>query len=112
MRISRDASDAAILRELGRRLCRCRLNQPLSQGALAEAAGVSRNPVLRLERGESVQLASFIRILRALGLLDNLDAAAPATDPSPMQLLRRQGRPRQRAPRSPNPNNPPPAAPT
>ena len=98
MQFTRNMSDEAILRELGRRLGRHRLNQSLSQATLAERAGVSRNPVLRLERGESVQLASFIRILRTLGLLGDFDRAVPEPGGSPMPL-RQRGRKRQRAPR-------------
>lgn len=99
MKITKAVGDAAALKELGARLARHRLNQGLSQEALAEEAGVSRNPVLRAERGESVQLTSLVRILRTLGLLDNLEAAIPEPGVSPMDLLKLRGKQRQRAPR-------------
>ena len=103
MKIAKEMADAAVLKELGARLAQHRLNQGLSQKALAEEAGVSRNPVVRLERGESVQFASLVRILRTLGLIDNLDALAPEAGASPMDLLKLRGKQRQRAPRQPAP---------
>ena len=99
MKITNNVYDPAVLKELGARVARCRLNMGLSQDKLAEEAGLSRNPVVRMERGESVQLASFVRILRVLGLLDNLDVVVPESGPSPMQLLKLRGKERQRAPR-------------
>jgi transcriptional regulator with XRE-family HTH domain len=49
----------------------------LTQAEFAEAAGVSRSALQRLEGGESVQLTSFIKMLRALDLLRELDALLP-----------------------------------
>ena len=45
----------------------------------------------------SVQLVSFLRIVRALDLLDRLEAAVPEPGPSPVELGVMQGRERQRA---------------
>ena len=99
MKITKDQSDAAVLKELGARIARCRLDMGLSRDTLAQEAGLSRSPVVRMERGESVQLASLVRVLRVLGLLDNLDVVAPEATVSPMQLLKLRGKERKRAPR-------------
>lgn len=95
------ASDAAALAELGRRLGVRRLDLELTQGALAREAGVSKRTVERLEAGESAQLTNLIRVLRALGLLGRLDALVPELGPGPLELLaRRRGDQRRRAPRA------------
>lgn len=90
-------TDSAILAETGRRLARCRLNAGLTQSALAFEAGISKRTLERIEAGESVQLANFVRLLRALGLVENLAALVPPDEPGPMDLLRMRGKRRQRA---------------
>ena len=90
-------SDDAALEALGRRLARHRLNRNLTQAALATQAGVSTPTLQRIEQGHSSQAANLIRILRALGLLGNLDALVPEPPMSPIQQARMRGRVRQRA---------------
>ena len=85
MRTSSDESDHAALQALGRRLARHRLNRNLTQAALAAQAGVSTPTVQRIEQGQSSQAANLIRILRALGLLENLDALVP--EPARVRLF-------------------------
>lgn len=89
--------DAALLDELGSRLARTRLRQDLGQTELAERAGVSRATVQRLEAGQSTQLTNLVRILRALGLVQNLELLVPSPEVSPLEALDRRGGPRQRA---------------
>lgn len=76
---------------------RHRVGRNQTQAALAREAGVSKRTVERVEAGESAQLSSLVRLLRALGLLANLDALVPPPLPSPMEQLRRHGQERQRA---------------
>jgi transcriptional regulator with XRE-family HTH domain len=97
MQIDRTLSDDAVLAELGARLRRQRLELNRTQAALAHEAGVSKSTVERLEAGESVQLSSLVRVLRALGLSERLELAVPAPLPSPITLLERDGAARQRA---------------
>lgn len=92
-----DLTDEAALRRLGERLTQRRLQRNLSQAELAEQAGISRRTLVRLEGGQSTQLANFVRVLRALDLLGDLDQVVPPTPPSPLELLRNEGRRRQRA---------------
>ena len=90
-------TESTILAELGRRLRRQRLNSNITQIDLANKAGVSRSVVQSLERGEDATLGSLLRLLRALDLLDQLDAFLPDPGISPLQLVRLQGKRRQRA---------------
>ena len=98
MKITPRLTDDTILRELGARLTAARLDQNLTQAALAEQAGVSKRTVERLESGEvAAQLSAFIRVCRALGLMDRFEALVPEPAPSPMAQLKLQGRTRKRA---------------
>ena len=97
MKIETWNTDHAVAAELGRRLARCRLSMGVTQAALAFEAGISKRTLERIEAGQSVQFVSLVRLLRALRLMDNLEALAPAEGPGPMELLRMQGRRRQRA---------------
>lgn len=78
-------------------MARHRLNRNLTQAALAAQAGVSKPTVQRIEQGHSTQAANLLRILRALKLLDNLEALIPEPAVSPIQQARLRGRVRQRA---------------
>lgn len=97
MRIDADSSDSSVLREVGERLARTRLERNVSQRALAIEAGVSKATIERLEAGEPVKSTSLVRVLRTLGLLDTLDRLMPEPLPSPVERLRLQGRRRLRA---------------
>ena len=69
----------------------------MTQAEVAEQAGLAKRTVERIENGASVQLLSIIRVLRVLGLLSKLDYTFPEIVDRPMELLKRQGKPRQRA---------------
>ena len=97
MRISNLLTDDAILAEVGRRLTAERLSRNLTQQALSIEAGVSKTTVERAESGRSVTLPNFLRILRALDLLDGLEQLLAPPIASPVDLVRREGRRRQRA---------------
>lgn len=90
-------TDEAILAELGERLTAARLARDLTQAQLAREAGIAKRTLERMEAGASASMTSFIRVLRALGLMDRLDVVLPAPEPTPMQLLRRQGKVPRRA---------------
>lgn len=91
-------TDKAILVELGSRLADVRLARNMTQAALADEAGVSRRTIERLESGSvALQLSGFLRVCRVLALIDGLNALVPESTPSPIALLKLQGRKRQRA---------------
>jgi transcriptional regulator with XRE-family HTH domain len=97
MHITNENDDETILAELGRRLARTRLERNISQQGLATEAGVSKRTVERIEAGAETRLSSFVRVLRVLGLLDQLDRLVPEPLPSPLERLKLHGRTRQRA---------------
>ena len=100
--MSSKLTDAALQQELGRRLAAERLARNLTQARLATQAGVSKRTVERLEAGSvGTQLSAFIRICRALDLLDAFDALIPEPAPSPTALVKMRGRLRQRASAAP-----------
>src|SRR3954452_13481129 len=97
MLIQENTPDDLVLRELGERLARTRLERNLSQAGLAKEAGVSKRTVERVEAGEAVKSNNLIRVLRGLGQLEVLDRLVPEPLPSPVERLRLQGRRRKRA---------------
>lgn len=99
--------DERVLADLGERLARQRLVRNLTQDDLAREAGVSKRTVIRLESGKSSQMTNLIRVLRALGLLDQLIAVVPMPLPSPLEQLRSKRKERRRASsNSPKPDSP------
>ena len=97
MKISKLLTEDAILDEIGERIARCRLDLQLTQADVAEQAGVGKRTIERIEAGASAQMASIIRVLRALDLLSGPDCIIPEPGPSPMDLLKHKGKVRQRA---------------
>ncbi len=97
MKITNLTSDETALAEVGRRIAGDRLARTMTQAQLAEAAGVSKRTIERLEDGRSIQFGNLIRCLRALDKLDALNQLAPETPPNPIALLERRGKTRQRA---------------
>ena len=98
MKIAKNATDGAILGELGRRLTALRLGRNLTQTQLATQAGVSKSTVQRLESGGvGTQLSGFLRVCRVLDLVEHLELLVPEPVPSPVEQLRLRGRQRQRA---------------
>lgn len=83
-------TDTAVLTELGRRLARHRLERNWTQAELAVEAGVGQATVQRAERGESIQMTSMIKLLRALELLGGLDDAVPESIDLPLAKLERE----------------------
>ena len=98
MKITKQATDEVVLHELGERLARIRLDRNLTQAQLATQAGVSKRTVERLEAGTvGTQLSGFIRVCRALNVMERFDLLVPEPVPSPVEQLKMAGRQRQRA---------------
>ena len=83
-------NDEGIVRELGRRVALHRVAADLTQGELADLAGVGRSTVQRIEGGESIQLTSFVKLLRALERLDALELVLAPEIRSPLADLERE----------------------
>ena len=100
MKITKQVTDDAVLRELGGRLARTRLNRNLTQAQLAEQSGISKRTLERLEAGGvATQLSGFIRVCRTLDLIGRFELLVPEPAASPIELLRLHGRRRRRASR-------------
>ena len=97
MRITDLLTDDAVLAELGARLAGRRVELQLTQAAVAEQAGIAKRTLERMEAGQTSQLATLVRVLRALDAASGLDSVIPEPGPRPMDLLKRKGKVRQRA---------------
>jgi transcriptional regulator with XRE-family HTH domain len=91
------ASPEDIESVLGRQLEKLRLGKNVNQTSLAAEAGVSRRTITRLENGEGVSLDTFIRVMRALGVVDRLDTLFPDPTARPVERIRLGGHERKRA---------------
>ncbi len=90
-------SDRAIVKEMGRRIKRKRLERNLTQQEIAELAGINRTTVSDLERGKPFGILTLLQVLRALNALDAVDTFLPDPGISPLQLAKMRGQERQRA---------------
>ena len=98
MKITKQTTDEAVLRELGGRLAQVRLERNLTQAQLAAQAGVSKRTVERLESGGvATRLSGFICVCRVLEVIERFDVLVPEPVPSPIEQLKLRGRKRQRA---------------
>jgi transcriptional regulator with XRE-family HTH domain len=110
MKFSPDQPETALLKELGARLEQARLRSGLSQLDLAAAAGVAKRTVERFEAGQPGSTENFMRLLRALGLVERLDELLPQVAPSPMEQLKPRQKRRKRASTSNKEKRPSPVA--
>ena len=90
-------SDQAWCNVIGTFVRQRRLDQNKSQKEVANAANISRSTLSLLERGETVTLDTFLRVLRVLDLLYVLGAFKSVTQVSPMQLAKLEQEQRKRA---------------
>ena len=97
MKITNKVVDAVILREIGERLARVRLERNLKQADLARQAGVSKRTLERIEAGGATQLVNLVRVCRALDLVERFEALIPEPVISPVAQLKLQGKARKRA---------------
>ena len=97
MKITDKVVDAVILRELGGRLARARLERNLKQADLARQAGVSKRTLERMEAGGATQLVNLVRVCGALGLIERFETLIPEPVISPVAQLKLQGKARKRA---------------
>lgn len=75
----------------------------LSQVELAHRSGIGLTPLKRFEKTGAITLRNLLALLRALDLLDGLEALVPKPDaPGPLALLaaERKNHQRKRAPRT------------
>ena len=78
-------SDAEIQKKIGEKIKATRLKQNITQDSLAEAASISRSSVQKAEAGEIKSFDTFLRILRTLGLLDEIQHLCEEEQLSPSE---------------------------
>mgnify|MGYP001172900966 CR=1 FL=1 len=100
------ASSSQMEAALCGRLEGIRLSRNMTQAQLAAEAGVSTRTISRMEHGEGVSLDTFIRVLMALDVQQNLIALLPDPSVRPMERIALGGRERQRARPSRKSDNP------
>ena len=73
MQIHNGQTDKAILREIGHRIKRERLYREMDYEDFHFACGVSINIIRQAENGDQISLINYIKILRGLRKLEELD---------------------------------------
>lgn len=91
------ASSQQIARALGKRLEQIRLARNFTQARLAEEAAISVRTLRNLEKGASVSLDTFFRVLGILGVQQNLEALLPDPAVRPIERVENRGKERKRA---------------
>ena len=89
-------TDEAVARELGQRLEQARLEANIPQKQIADELGISEGTYRSAVKGKA-RLEVIIGIMRLLGKLENLDSFLPPEPFSPLELLKLEGKKRQRA---------------
>lgn len=87
MKIGMDQNNAAILKELGARIKRGRIDMGISQEDFAGKAGISVRTLSLAENGGDLRTGSLLRILRVMGYLENLDTLIPELEFNPEDYL-------------------------
>ena len=95
MKITGIESNKEILKEIGRRIQRQRINIGLTQLQLAEKAGVSVRTVTNVECGNDAKMSVILSILRAENILGNIDSLLEEETIRPSDYLQLK-KPRQR----------------
>lgn len=91
------ASDEQVHRELCHRLRLARIGAEMTQEDLAQTSGISKKTISRAERNlMSLTLATLIPLLRALGMVEQLDNFLPPPPPSPLKQWSQEKQTRQR----------------
>ncbi len=76
-------ADVQIQTKIGEKIKATRLKQNITQESLAESALISRSSVQKVESGEIKSFDTFLRILRTLGMLDEIHHLCKEEELSP-----------------------------
>ena len=85
-----------LLQTLGERGKRLRIDLGLKQEDLAQNAGIGLSTVKAFESGKSISTANLVKILAQLDCLDTFEQTIPDVAPNPLDLLKLEGKARQR----------------
>ncbi|MGY8696464.1 MAG: helix-turn-helix domain-containing protein [Verrucomicrobiia bacterium] len=73
-----------------------RIDLGLKQEDLAQNAGVSLSTLKAFESGKSISVANLVKILAQLDCLDAFEQIIPDVAPNPLDLIKLEGKTRQR----------------
>ena len=73
-----------------------RVEAGYKQEEMAQYAGISNATITRIENGASYSIESLFRIMRALGIIQNLEIVIPDNTMATPEEIHRYGRARQR----------------
>jgi transcriptional regulator with XRE-family HTH domain len=90
-------NDKALAEQIGAFIKHHRMEQNQTQDVLANAAGISRSTLSLLERGETVNLATLIQVLRVLDQLHIMEVFTVQQTISPLALAKMEKNKRKRA---------------
>ena len=99
MRINSASSDSEVLLETGERLKKLRIAMMMTQADLAAATGISLRTIKNVESGKDTAFSTFVRIMRVLKVLGNLDSIIPEPTVSPNAIIK-MGKQRERVRRT------------
>lgn len=80
-------SNKEYLQMIGKRIKLYRVYSGISQKELEEKSGISIRTISRLESGKSIQLESFVKVLVALDLSENIELIVPDQSKRPSMYL-------------------------
>ena len=108
MKIDEQLTIDTVFNELVRRTAQRRIALGLTQADAAEQAGISLRTLKSFESGNDCQLSTFLRLMQTYDLVGVLDQLLPESSVSPMEMLKRQPKTRQRAssPKTVKPSKP------
>lgn len=77
MKITGYESEWIILKELGTRIKQHRIALDITQFDLAQKCGISISTETRIENGDDSKMSNYIKIMTALGIIDNINILIP-----------------------------------
>ncbi|MGN1211180.1 MAG: helix-turn-helix domain-containing protein [Candidatus Cryptobacteroides sp.] len=78
-------SDTQLVKRIGNKLKAIRLKRNITQQSLAEASSISLSSLKKIENGEIGTFDTLLRVLRTLGLLENIAALFEEEQMSPSE---------------------------
>ena len=87
MKLTVRSSNEEFLREFGKRIRETRIGLDMTQNEVAKKAGVTAKTISRIENGEDLAVSTMLNVLRALGLVQNIDALIPEPTARPSMLM-------------------------
>ncbi len=90
MKLNGNEREQDVLRELGVRIRQYRIALNITQAELADRCGISSSTEVRIESGVDSKISNYIKILKSLGLAQNLNLLIPEPQPDFKALYERK----------------------